>query len=74
MALQHLRLRPHVYVFKFMRFRLTESALKTLRPRERFCIVFVCPQYNAENDAKVNSIMTGQSKSLISVVLSMLEN
>ena len=68
-----VRLRPHNYLFKFVRFRLTENALKLLRPHERFCIVFACPHYNAENDGRVNEIMSGQSKSLISIVLFMLE-
>ena len=54
MTTPFLRLRPHVYVFKFMGFNLTGNASKLLRPHERFCIVFACLHDNAENDRRDN--------------------
>ena len=64
----------HTYTFaKFMRFHITEKTSE-LCPLERFCVVFSCPHVNAENDGSVNWTKSGQSKSLISTVIFMLEN
>ena len=56
-----------------MRYNLTENASKFLRAHERFCVVLACSYDYAEDDGNVNYIMSCQSKSLISIVVFMLE-